>query len=278
MAWGCHLRALPSVYSYAHAKSVWERAPTPRTRSHVNNGWSETNRPLDDFRKTHYAVQRVTRNEREEYDFFLYRTRVVCWRGLSTVTINAKWDSTATNNFLYQFTGFASIRHHNNYCDGHKRVLHVGDKQFLPGELTFEKKGDTWECVSDYEKPMREVLHPALAASVRKSMEPWVRWTKGIYAMLPPETPHNHPWVGEAKSRCAPNLSKLEDGDMDAFVSAVIRFSRFNGVIKNGVPLMYCAAPTLLNELLSAAREHYYTDYGCYIAIPYDEPIPGRSK
>lgn len=276
MAWNCNLRVLPHVFSYTQAQDVWDRAPEAKTGGQLANGWSHERRPLDDFRKTHYAVERVWRNDRQEFDFYLYKTRVVCWRGLSTVTIQAKWISAATSDFLYQFTGFVRVVSRSHYSDGHKRVVLVGDKEFVPDELTFEKRGDIWECTHSHDIPMRKVLHPDSMAYVLKSLRPYTEWIKSVYAMLPPETPFKHPWVGMADVPAVP-LSRLAEGDMEAFVSTTIRFSR-KQVYRSISGLANTASDTNLKELLESVRRHYYEATNAYIEIPYNQPIPGRSK
>jgi hypothetical protein len=290
MAFGCHIRLLPSVFSYTQAEDAWKRAPVAKTTAQYNKGWSEDRRPLDDFRKTHYAVERVSRNGRFEYDFYLFKTRVVCWRGLSTITVNPDWDSTATNNFLYQFTGVVSVKHCNHYLLGQQRVVVVNDKHYIAdGDMTFEKKGDIWEPAETYPVPEREVLHPDGKAAVLKGLRGFSQWLRAIHAMSPPEQQDSpmawyrppawrHPWVGQEDTP-APEFERMQAEDMDAFVAAVVRFSAKSSLLyTQGMKLTCTAAPTDVEEILANTRNYYYKDQDAYIRLKYNEPIPKRRK
>ena len=178
---GNTINCLPSCNSYEGAACLWERRPVPSNK----NNWPDGTRPLDDARKTHYAVIK----DGDRYFFKLYRTNVVVWHSPDHITFDSSFDSAATRNFADRYLpygiGFG-------YQREEKYTVKTRDAEFCRGVHEFRRYGDAWHVDSPTRKPTRTVLDPYEKKRVQAALKPLREWVKGLWALSGDDG--SHPW------------------------------------------------------------------------------------
>lgn len=255
-------RQLPSLHTYERVKRWWEDTKPPR-----GAGWcSDTERPLKDNRSSHFALRKVGNSC---YELRLYHTAIVTWHNENQVTLDATHDSVSTRAFADRYLpcgrvfterGF-TVFHHNGikYNAGRDRVhLHVQD--------------GAWMLSYPTPKITRRVLDPDKRREAQKVLKPFAAWARAIWAVS--GNNGHHPWVGTESLWHPTRRISLEGVTPDNYERLVRRFSRFNFVPHKPA---ICVA-TDAEDILKGVTKRLYQDINAYIDIPYDAPLPKRSK
>jgi hypothetical protein len=251
-----NIHSLPSCSDYYGAMRVWERCKVPRNK----DKWPEGTRPLDDTRKTHYAVIR----DGDKIVFRLHQTNVVEWHNENSFLLDSCYDSSMTRQFAEMYLpsniGFAHLKE-NGY------VVNLYEQKFIRGRHTFEKKYNVWVCISETHKPKRRVLQRSKMREVQAATKPVCEWVKGIWAISGNDG--SHPWLSKPNEMrsdvfCLDELTKPER--MEAFVVSLLPYywnnrTRYYGTFD-------------AKQLVTKINEYFYNQQDCYISIDYDAPIP----
>lgn len=259
------IRCLPSCNSYEGAARLWERRPVPRNK----NNWPDGTRPLDDARKTHYAVVK----DSERYFFKLYRTNVVVWHSPDHITFDSSYDSAATRNFAGRYLpygiGFG-------YQREEKYTVKTRDAEFCRGVHEFRFCRGEWHVDSPTRKPKRTVLDPHEKKRVQAALKPLREWIKGLWAISGNDG--SHPWLGkEVMDLQYPiprfDLTLLSAGNIAEMEKVLMHMLPMRWVHFGQKPLKAytCMGAT---DLLAQINKRIYKQEGAYIQIAYDAPLP----
>lgn len=259
------IRCLPSCNSYEGAARLWERRPVPRNKSN----WRDGTRPLDDARKTHYAVVK----DGDRYFFKLYRTSVVVWHSPDHITFDSSYDSAATRNFASRYLPYGIGFGHQRE-EGYTVKTH--DAEFCRGIHEFKLVEGAWKCVSPTRKPTRTVLDPHEKKRIQAALKPLREWVKGLWALSGDDG--SHPWAGKEVMDLQYPLPRF-----DLTLLAAGNIAEMERVLMHMLPMHWkhfgqkprkTYTHTGAVDLLAQIIRRIYRQEGAYIQIAYDAPLP----
>lgn len=261
-----NLRVLPSCNTYEGAVRVWERA---KSDARNKRDWPDGTRPLDDTRKTHYAVIK----DGAKVVFRLHKTNCVEWYNPDHFYVDSSYDSGMTRNFIERYV--PAIRF-ENYKG--QQCVRLEDQLFRIGRHTFRRfDGHNWQVASHVEKPARKVLDHKKAAEVRAMTRDFSEWVRAMWAVCGNDG--NHPWVGQKQpgktvvgvSHIVEILRSKDVAGYERMAKARTRCdTRWNKT--DGTTFTLTKTPA--KDIITKANEELYKYFNCYIDIDYDAPIP----
>jgi hypothetical protein len=269
----CNIHLLPSFYTYEAVVDWYNKVPQPR-RKH----WQPDERPLDGPAKHHYRIKRTG----AQYQIILYRTPIVTWNGPNMVTVDVSYGGSTTMQFAYRYCGFLG----SPFKEGGQNVFRVDGVKYQTKEpFIFVHVGHPdapnkdWKLTSLHKKITRQVLDPDKAHVYRQVATPFKKWVRGVWALANDEPDGaNHPWVGLeftphllTKEYVFAALARQED-----WPQLVQEFCGRQSTYLGIGAYKYENCPTQLKTVLGGLDRHMQA--GMYTAIPYDAPLPKRSK
>lgn len=268
----CNIHLLPSFYCYEKVVDWFNKLPQPRRKY-----WEADERPLDGPAKHHYRIKKTAP---DTYQIILYQTPIVTWHGANKVVVDVSYGGSTTMQFANRYAGFLG----RAFREGGQDVFRVDGVKYQTKEpFEFAHVGHPnslmkeWKLVSLHSKITRQVLDPDKAHEYRQAAAPFKRWARGIWA-LSNETPDgtNHPWVGQEATTTQYSredfyamLSRQED-----WPQLVLRFVDKVNTWNQGIE--FWGAPTTVKNMLK--NMNAVVQQGMYITIPYDAPLPKRTK
>lgn len=270
-----NVRCLPSCNTYEGAVNIFERAaskPTPN--------WPVGTRPLEDRRKTQYAVIR----DGGKVVFRLHNTNVVEWYGPTSMRLDSSWDSLLTRAFADNFIppGIGFRRYQDEGCV----LTYDTDKMMCRGTHLFTRGDDgVWRpdagWVEQYpaavRKPKRMVVDKDQAAVVNEKLKDFVEWAKALWAVSGSDG--HHPWVGQANNPPWGGAAKVPlDFGPDQYEDTIKQFLPTRSKFVYSVGTQYTIGHAPIEWVLKKVREAAYEAHNCYIKIDYDAPVPRRTK
>ena len=250
----CAIYNLPSCNDYKGASVVYSRALSLYPK--INGSWPKGTRPLDDYRKQHYAVIK----DDDAYRFRLYKTDVVVWRGPTTCEIDIAYDSQSTHSFAWKYApaGISFPKYKGQQCictrDG---VMNHSSR------VTLELVGYDWRFSSPVTKPTRKVLNPDIRWRVEQELKPLLDYIRAIWAVS--GNNGHHPWVGQPVVRSVEDETPFERDIKNALIRcANMKYGCYNTVS--------------LDLIIGNIRKEQYKLANAYMQIDYDQPIPRRTK
>lgn len=263
------VRCLPSCNTYEGAVNIFERAaskPTPN--------WPAGTRPLEDRRKTQYAVIR----DDNKIVFRLHNTNIVEWYGPTSMRLDSSWDSRLTREFADNFipAGIGFRR----YQDEGYVLTYDTDKMMCRGTHKFYRQDNgVWlPCPRESRviKPRRLVVDKDRAAEINEELRDFIEWIKAMWAVSGNDG--HHPWVGQ-RAGWKPTFEMPTafgpDDYEDVVRSHIHRKATWGG---NTMGTYYLLQPRLVDDVLKSIRTTAYKAHDCYIHIDYDAPLPRRTK
>ena len=282
----CNIHLLPSFYTYEAVVDWWHKVPQSR-RKH----WEPDERPLDGPAKHHYRIKKSG----DTYQIILYQTPIVTWEGANRVIVDVSHGGSTTMQFADRYCGFLGCA----FKEGGQDVFRVDDVKYkttspflfelqhgpdnrmpavLEGHMKPVQQGRPWwKLMSSHDKITRQVLDPDKAHEYRQAAAPFKKWVRGVWALSNDEPDGvNHPWVGQQWDEWRPHkdevlaaLARQED-----WPRLVIRFCNKDATWNQ--KSLFWAKETSVANLLKNMNE--YMQQGMHITIPYDAPLPKRSK
>lgn len=265
----CNIRLLPSFYTYEAVVDWYNKLPQPRRKY-----WEPNERPLDGPAKHHY---RIKKTGPDDYQIILYQTPIVTWYGPNKVVVDVSYGGSTTMQFADRYAGFLG----RTFREGGQDVFRVDNVKYQtkkPFKFVHVGHPDAarkeWKLISLHNKITREVLDPDKAHEYRQASKAFKAWARGVWA-LANDTPDgtNHPWVGQEYANTSLGFGTKEDvyaalARQEDWHSLAHRLTRSTWQSKG--------APASIKEVIKKLDAEMQR--GMYITIPYDAPLPKRTK
>lgn len=259
-----NVRCLPSCNTYEGAVRIFERAaskPTPN--------WPVGTRPLEDRRKTQYAVIR----DDNKIVFRLHNTNVVEWYGPTSMRLDSSWDSRLTRDFADNFIppgiGF------RRYRDEGYVLTYDTDAMACRGMHLFTR-GDNGVWLPDaVRKPKRLVVDKDRAHEINEELRDFIEWIKAMWAVSGNDG--HHPWVGQ-EAGWKPTHELPREFGPDQYEDVVRSHIYRKAVWGSTAGTNYRLQPKHVDDVLKSIRATAYRKRDAYIHIDYDAPLPRRTE
>ena len=251
------IHTLPSCHDYVGAARTYTCALSANPK--IKPMWPEGTRPLDDYRKTHYAVIK----DGDKYAFRLYNTHIVTW-GPTTCEIDITYDSASTHDFArhYAPAGISFPKYRGQQCICTRDGLMNHSSRVVLHQVGYE-----WRFVSEVRKPTKKVLVPDIRWQVEKELKPLLDYIRAIWAIS--GNTGYHPWVGQPVDKEDANGTALER----AVKGAILTSRRYLHHVYP--PHVY--PPVTASILIAEIRKKAFEDAKAYIDIPYDMEVPRKT-
>lgn len=276
MAFSCNIHLLPSFYCYEKVVDWFNKTQQPRRKY-----WEANERPLDGPAKHHYRIKRV---DADTYQIILYQTPIVTWHGPNRVEVDVSYGGSTTMQFADRYAGFFG----RTFREGGQDVFRVeGVKYQTSAPFEFAHVGHPdagrkeWKLMSTHNKITRRVLDPDKAHVYRQASRAFKAWARGVWA-LSNDTPDgtNHPWVGVqlapyAGAHTARSFNTTTKEDIHAMLSRQEDWGTLAHMLTES-GWSDKGAQITITQLIK--RLDTRMQQGMYITIPYDAPLPKRTK